>query len=131
MEINADRLELDDNSRVLVFTGDAVAVQGDVSIHGDRLTVKYRGEDREIEQVVAEGNVQIVQEDRTATGDKAVLYRDEGRVVLTGSPKVSQGENFVQGEEITIFLNDRRSLVTGGSGGRVNAVFKPGAEEKP
>ncbi len=128
VEVTADQLELDDIAKVLVFTGHAVAVQDDVSIHGDRLTLQYQGEAREIEQVVAEGNVKIVQQGRTATGDKAVLYREEGRVVLTGNPKVSQGNNFVQGEQITIFLNDRRSIV---SGGRVNAVFTPRAEEKP
>jgi lipopolysaccharide export system protein LptA len=131
VEVTADQLELDDNARILVFTGHAVAVQDDVSIHVDRLTVRYQGEAREIKQILAEGNVRIVQEGRTASGEKAVLYRDEGRVVMTGSPKVSQGENFVMGEQITIFLNDRRSVVSGGAGGRVNAVFKPGAEEKP
>jgi lipopolysaccharide export system protein LptA len=131
VEVTADRLELDDIANILVFTGDAIAVQDDVSIHGDRLTLQYQGETREIEQVVAEGNVKILQQDRTATGDKAVLYQEEGRVVLTGNPTVSQGDNFVQGEQITIFLNDRRSIVSGGSDGRVNAVFTPRVEDKP
>ena len=130
VEVTADRLELDDIANILVFTGDAVAIQDDVSIHGDRLTLQYQGETREIEQIVAEGNVKILQQDRTATGNKAVLYQ-EGRVVLTGNPKVSQGDNYVQGEQITIFLNDRRSIVSGGSDGRVNAVFTPRAEDKP
>ncbi len=131
VEVSADRLEFNDEARLLVFTGNAVATQNDVTIHGDRLTVKYVGENREIEQVVAEGDVRILQADRIATGAKAILYRADGRVVLTGNPKVSQGDNFVQGQEITIFLNDMRSVVSGGSGGRVNAVFTPRAEGKP
>ena len=131
VEVSADRLELDDNSGVLVFIGNAVAVQGDVTIYGDRLTVRYQQEVREVEQVVAEGNVRIVQGDRTATGRKAVFFRDEERVVLTGDPRVSQGDNCVSGQEITIFLNDRRSIVSGGSGGRVNAVFTPQTEKNP
>lgn len=129
--VSADRLEVDDLTHTLVFIGNAVATQDDVTIHGDRLEVNYVGEEREIEKVVASGSVRIVQGTRVATGDKAVLYHEEERIVLTGSPRVADGENFVQGEEITLFLNDQKSVVKGGDGGRVNAVFTPKAEEKP
>lgn len=129
--VTADRLEADDLAHTLVFIGNAVATQDDVTIHGDRLTVNYTGEEREIEKVVADGSVRIVQGTRVATGDKATLFHKEERIVLTGSPRVSDGENFVAGEEITLYLNDQRSVVKGGDGGRVNAVFAPKSEEKP
>jgi lipopolysaccharide export system protein LptA len=131
VEVTADHLEVDDLKQLLVFSGNAVATQDDVTIHGNRLTVKYTGEKREIKQVLAEGAVRIVQGTRIATGEKAILHHLEERIVLTGSPKVSEGDNFVQGQEITIFLNDQRSIVTGGPGGRVNAVFTPQSEAKP
>jgi lipopolysaccharide export system protein LptA len=131
IEVSSDRLEADDKAQTLVFSGHAVATQNDVSIQADRLTVKYIGEDRQIEQVVADGSVRIVQGSRVATGEKATLFHNEQRIVLTGSPRVADGENFVQGEEITIFLNDQRSIVTGGAGGRVNATFSPKTEKQP
>lgn len=131
VEVVADRLDVDDVAQYMVFTGNAVATQDGVTIHGDRLTVKYQGENREIVQLIAEGHVRIVETTRVATGDKAIFYRQEDRMVLTGSPQVTEGDNFVRGEEITIFLNDRRSIVSGGSGGRVNAVFTPQKESKP
>jgi lipopolysaccharide export system protein LptA len=131
VEVTADHLEVDDQKQILVFSGNAVATQDDVTIHGNRLTVKYTGEKREISQVIAEGAVRIMQGERVATGEKAVLYHLEERIVMTGSPKVSEGDSFVQGQEITLYLNDRRSIVTGGAGGRVNAVFTPKSEEKP
>ena len=115
----------------LVFEGNAVATQDDVTIYADLLTVTYTGEEREIQQVVAEGSARIVQGTRIATGDKAVLYHAEERIVLTGTPEVRDGENFVKGDEITLYLNDQRSVVTGGNSGRVNAVFTPKTEEKP
>jgi len=130
VDVSADRLEADDKAQTLVFSGNAIAIQDDVTIHGDRLTVKYTGEKREIERVVAVGSVRITQGTRVATGEKAILYHTEERIVLTGSPKVSDGANFVHGQEITLYLNDQRSVVTGGAGGRVNAVFTPQAEEK-
>jgi lipopolysaccharide export system protein LptA len=129
--VKADKLYLDDAAGTLVFKGNAVASQDGVEIFGDSLTVKYEGESRDIKRVVAKGNVRIVQETRTATSEHAVFSRDEGRIILTGSPKVFQGDNFVQGQEITIFLNEQRSIVSGGSGGRVNAIFTPQPEGKP
>ena len=131
VKVSADRLEADDQAQQLVFSGNAVAVQDDVTVRGDRLTVKYAGAQRDIQQLIAEGSVRIEQGTRVATGAKAVLYRPEDRMVLTGSPKVTDGGDFVQGEEITLYLNDKRSVVTGGAGGRVNAVFTPQSEKKP
>lgn len=131
IEVSSERLEADDQAQTLVFSGNAVATQDQATIHADRLTVKYTGENREVERVVAEGSVRIVQGTRVATGAKAILYHQEERIVLTGSPKVKDGENFVQGQEITLYLNDQRSIVTGGTGGRVNAVFTPQPEKKP
>ncbi len=131
VEVISDRLEVDDLAQTLVFIGHAVATQDDVTIHGDRLTVKYTGEKREIEQVVAEGAVRILQGTRVAVGERAVLYHLEERIVLTGSPEVRDGDNFVKGQEITVYLNDKRSVVTGGAGGRVKAVFTPKTEKKP
>lgn len=131
VKVTADQLEADDQKQLLIFTGNAVAVQDDMTIHGDRLVVKYTGENREIQQVTAEGAVRIIQGERVATGAKAVLFHAEERIVLTGSPKVSEGQNSVQGEEITFYLHDKRSVVKGGKGGRVNAVFTPQPEGKP
>lgn len=131
VEVTSDRLEVDDLAQTLVFIGNAVATQDDVKIHGNRLTVKYTGEKREIAQVVAEGSVRILQGSRVAVGERAVLYHLEERIVLTGSPEVRDGDNFVKGQEITVYLNDKRSVVTGGAGGRVKAVFSPKTEEKP
>jgi lipopolysaccharide export system protein LptA len=131
VEISSDRMEADDQAQTIIFAGNAIASQDDVTIYGDRLTVKYKGEKREIEQVIAEGTVRIVQGARVATGEKAVLYHLEERIVMTGSPVVREGDNFVKGQNITIYLNDKRSVVTGGSGGRVKAVFTPQSEDKP
>jgi len=131
VNVTANQLQADDTKQLLVFSGDAVATQDDVTINGDRLIIQYTGEQREIEQLIAEGHVRITQQDKVATGDKAVFYQREERIVLTGAAQVTQGENSVQGQEITLFLKDQRSIVTAGEGGRVRAVFTPQSGDKP
>lgn len=130
IHVTSDRLEADDQAQTVIFSGNAVATQDDVTIHADRLTIKYTGEKREIVQIVADGQVRIVQQEKLATGEKAVYYNREERVVMTGSPKVTEGDNFVEGQEITLYLNEKRSVVSGGDGGRVKAIFTPKPEDK-
>lgn len=131
VEITADRLEADDTIHKLVFVGNAVAKQGDITIYAERLTVHYAATGNDVDEVVAEGQVRIVQGSRVATGQKAVFMQADGKVVLTGSPKVQEGDSLVQGTEITLYLNEKRSVVQGGQDGRVNAVFVPKSEKNP
>jgi lipopolysaccharide export system protein LptA len=131
VHVTADELVANEGTKTIVFSGNAIAKQSDVTIYGQRLIIEYSGEPREIDQVVAEGDVRIEQLEKVATGDQAIFYRREGRIVLTGDPKVVEGENFVAGKEITIFLDDQKSIVKGGEGGRVNAVLTPTSEKTP
>ena len=128
IHVTSDRLEADDEAQIVIFSGNAVASQDDVTIYADRLTIKYTGEKREIVEIIADGQVRIVQQEKVATGEKAVYYNQEERVVMTGSPKVTEGDNFVEGQEITLYLNEKRSVVSGGDGGRVKAIFTPKPE---
>jgi lipopolysaccharide export system protein LptA len=127
VHITSQTLEADDKAGFFVFKGDVQAQQGEVYIYSDMMTVRYSdAENRQIEKVVAEGDVRIVQLNRVATAQHAVFYQQEGRVVLTGDPQVVQGENKVEGERIVVYLNDSRSVVEGGKKSRVKAVFIPG-----
>ncbi len=67
---------------------------------------------------------------KVATGDKGIFFRDEARIVLTGSPKVHHGKDFVEGDEIVVLLNEDRSIVRSEGGSRVNAVFHPAEAEQ-
>ncbi len=49
--------------------------------------------------------MRIVQLDRRATGEKAIFYNTQKKVVLTGRPVVRQGKNVVIGERITILID--------------------------
>ncbi|HKL27458.1 MAG TPA: lipopolysaccharide transport periplasmic protein LptA [Desulfuromonadales bacterium] len=131
VKISADRLEADDVASRLTFIGNAVARQGDISIAADQLTISYRGEERQIQSIVAEGHVRIEQGGRTATAERAVYDKPAERITLTGSPTVRQAANSVSGQEIVLFLDGQRSIVKGGSNGRVRAVFQPQSGETP
>jgi lipopolysaccharide export system protein LptA len=87
------------------------------------MTVYYGNTQGDVDKIEADGNVRIVQENRTGLASHAVYESKLGKIVLSGgNPKVMQGADTVSGEIITYFIDDERSSVTGG---RVEAVIHP------
>jgi lipopolysaccharide export system protein LptA len=124
--IKSNDLTADNKGKTALFTGKVVAKQGDVTIFCDRMTVYYGAVQGDIDRIEADGNVRIVQENRTGTAAHAVYESREGRITLTGgNPKVMQGTDTVSGKIITYLIDDDRSSVSGGGDSRVEAVINP------
>ncbi|MGA7827364.1 MAG: lipopolysaccharide transport periplasmic protein LptA [Geobacteraceae bacterium] len=123
--IKSNELQADTKSRTATFLGKVVAKQGSITILTDKLVVRYAEKGGNVEKVEAFGNVRIVQANRIGTADHAVYQTKDGKIVLTGSPKVVQGKDMVSGSQITYFVNEEKSVVTGTSDTRVEAVIYP------
>jgi len=78
-----------------------------------------------ISRIEAIGKVRMVQGDRVATGDKAVYYAPEDKLVLMGNPQLWRGDNSLRGHEIIFYLKENRAVVTGEANKRVEAVIHP------
>ena len=111
IDITSDRMDGDRSSREVVFTGNVVVKQGEMVMTCDWLKANYNEETRDITDLYSKGSVRIVEGDRTALGEEAYFFRQEGKVLLKGDPEVWQGKNLLQGEEITFFLEDDRVIV--------------------
>lgn len=133
VHIRSDRLEAYQQERQVIFLGNIVATQGDLTIQGDRLTVFYsEAEAAEVdgespvgrlERIVIEGNVRISQNNTLATGNRAVYYRSESKFVLTGAPKIQRDNDMISGSSITYFIDSEKSIVEGGPSGPVEATI--------
>ncbi len=153
VHVVADRLEIDNNIQVAVFTGTVKASQGDVKIDCDTLKVYYdQGEgadggkpnaaDRaasdagimdtggKVRKVEAMGHVKITQKDRVAVGSKATYWAGARKMLLEGKATVWQGKNQLSGAKITVFLDQNRSVVHGQPGKRVSMTIAPSAGKK-
>jgi lipopolysaccharide export system protein LptA len=142
LRITALRLEADQAKQLIIFSGQVKAQYGDSTLYTEQLKVYYEspeskaaGADKKpedqspladlggekIDRIEAEGHVRFVQEDKVATGQKAIYYRDEEKVVLLGNPQVWRGENNLKGEKITLYLKDNRVVVQSSPKKRVEA----------
>jgi lipopolysaccharide export system protein LptA len=87
-----------------------------------------KGKRPTLRDVVAQGNVVITQKTRRATGQVAVFSQTMRQLVLGGDPVLRDGPNEVTGDRIVVYLDEGRSVVESGGKKRVSAVLYPGSE---
>lgn len=91
---------------------------------------------RAIDRLTASGAIEIVKLQWTATGDQLEYISRDRKIILTGNTKVWQDNNLVTGDRIVLYLDEGKSVVerkSSGEGERVKAFFYPDAktEKKP
>ena len=128
IDITSDTVEAD--QKRVTFKGNVVAKQEDVTLYANTLVVVYDPDTKKLKQIVATGNVKVVQLDRRATGQKATFDQDTNKVVLDGDAVVREGTNVIRGERITFYVEEERSVVEPGKGGRVSTSITPPPKEE-
>ena len=139
--INSKTLEADNKKKTVTFKADVKAQMENFTVYCNKMVVYYEdapeknenkgpGEGTKIDKIVASGDVKIIRaEGGIATGQKAVYYQLDEKLVLTGKPLVKQENNFVEGDRITLFLKEDRSVVESLKDKKVRAVIFPGKDK--
>ena len=125
VDIESDTAEIDQKRNIGIFKGNVIARQEDITLYCNDLTVHYDQETKKVKEIVAAGNVKIVQLERRATSQKATFHQDENKVVLDGEAVIREGENVIRGERVIYYVDEERSVVEGGKGGRVSTTITP------
>ncbi|GEM_PF-5442638 len=136
IQIKSDVMEAKDQDGVVVFTGNVIARQDDLTIDTDRLDVFYQKQaknnkadneagKRAIDKIVATGHVRITKAARVATGEKAVYEKHTEKITISGSAQVWEGQNRIKGETIIFYVNEERSVVQSNGRTKVEAVVIP------
>lgn len=83
-------MEMDYEKQIAVFQ-DNVKVEGDASqgtMFADKMTATFQQAAKQIDKIVAEGNVRIVRGENVSTSDSAVFTAKDRKMILTGRPKL-------------------------------------------
>jgi lipopolysaccharide export system protein LptA len=143
IQITSDKLEAFSEKRMVIFSGNALAVQGGRIIKADSLLLYYKqvagevgkGESTEVaksgelEKMEAKGHVKITQGERVITGDNATYFSDTQKVIMTGNAVMREGKNVIRGEKIAVFLNENRGYVESNESKRVSATIYPAGKK--
>jgi lipopolysaccharide export system protein LptA len=136
IEITAESLEVEQNQNIAIFRGNVVALQGEMRLQADQLTVHYRNSENSdagvnaISRIDAEGSVFIASTQETAQGDMGVYNVENGLITLTQNVVLTRGENVIRGNSLRLNIVTGQSVVDGGlgatrPGGRVHSLFVP------
>jgi len=130
IDITSDTVEADQKTNTVIFKGNVVAKQEDTTLYANTLTITYDQNTKKLKEIVAVGNVKVVQLDRRATGQKATFDQDKNKAVLDGEAVVREGTNVIRGERIIFYVDEERSVVEGGKGSRVSTSITPPPKEE-
>jgi lipopolysaccharide export system protein LptA len=137
VNITADKLSYAESERKAVFSGNVL-----VRIEGSTITadtveafLSERGRQAgaqagsQLDHIVAQGDIQIQQPGRTATGSQLVYTAQDEKFVLTGSPTrlpsifdAERGQ--ILGDSLTFFRRDGRVLVGNGEPSHTQTQIK-------
>ena len=155
IEINSDSLEVLQEESRAIFVGNVVAVQGDVRLKSDKMTVHYtQSKDKaatapkdkgaaegksSIERIEVEGNVFLTTPEETASGATGLYEVTDKIIHLNDKVVLTRGKNVLKGDHLVYNMNTGKSVISSGSTAtaagagkkeRVRALFIPGEEKK-
>ena len=134
IDIASDTLEWDGKQSTATYKGNVVAKQEDTTLYANTLIIIYDQETKKVKEIIAIGNVKVVQLEKRATSQKATFDQDKNKVILDGEAVAREGANVIRGERITYYVEEERSVVEPVKGGRVSTSITPkeeGEEKKP
>lgn len=140
IQIDADRLDVEQNSQLATFSGNVDARQGDIRLRASQLKVWYRSGGApkgaaadvggSIVRIDALGQVLVTSPQETARGDVGIYDVASREITLTGEVVLTRGENVIRGQKLVMDMDTGVSRMQGGAGGgRVRGLFTPPKKE--
>ena len=113
VEITSDRMRSENGGQKIIFSGNVVAVKGDMTIASDIMEVYNTPDKKQTEEMVAIGNVDITRGNKKAKGDRAVYLDQLQKIILTGNPKATawEGQDIIEGREMIFLIKKDRFVV--------------------
>ena len=124
VQIQADSgIEWQQNARVYIARGNAVATRGTSEVRADALIAHYReakgaggGGNTEIYRIEAEGRVVLKRDAHTVTGDRAVYDVDQAIAVITGKDlKLTSASDAVSARDSLEWYDQKQIAVARGN----------------
>lgn len=124
IQIESDRLEVRDNERRAIFSGNVSVVQGKTLLKSGRMIVYYAKDggsvatgSSDIERLEVDGKVYVKSEAQVATGDRGTFDMKSEVLVLSGEKVVlTEGDNIIVGCKLTVQMKSGKARFDGCDG---------------
>ena len=103
IEIIADSMEWNKQDGQAIAIGNAKAVQDQTTIKADKIiAVLSEDNSQQITKLEAIGKVTFLKDRQLATGNKAIYFLNQDKVIITGSVELKRDGNILKGEKLII-----------------------------
>lgn len=136
IQIESDRLDVNEQQAKAVFAGNVSVVQGQTMMKAGKMTVFYVKQSdgkapttsSNIERLEVDGKVYLKSETQVATGDRGTFDMKTEVLTLSGDKVVlSEGENVLTGCKLTVQMKTGEAKFEA-CGGRVKTLLQPGSQ---
>ena len=121
--ITSKNLEVDRKNKISIFSGSVYAHNQNIEIWSDQLLVNFDNNKNEIQQLNAAGNVKIIKEEITATGENGLYSIKSDVLSLYGNVEVFENNNYVKCDELYLDIKNSSSIMKSTSSERVEAYI--------
>tara|TARA_R110002126_G_scaffold136226_1_gene280787 strand:+ start:3088 stop:3708 length:621 start_codon:yes stop_codon:yes gene_type:complete len=135
IQIESDRLEIDDSNSQAVFTGNVQVLQGETLLQTKEMTVFYSeggsvtSGATDITKIIVSGRVLLKSGTQTATATDGVFNMEQETLVLNGSKNkevvLSEGDNVFTGCKLTVKMATGNARLDRCENGRINIIISP------
>jgi lipopolysaccharide transport protein LptA len=145
IDVEADRLDVDDRTRLAVFKGNVHAVQGDFVVRTAEMRANYTGqagitvatdpnaksEPAQLTRIEARGKVLVTSKNgQDASGDWADFDVKANKVTLGGDVVLTQQKNVVRGTRLVIDMATGQSIIHNDPGAAWSAKAAPAGQSE-
>jgi lipopolysaccharide export system protein LptA len=139
IELSADRFEVRDKEGTTLFTGNVIAVQGNMKLVSDKARAFYTRAQTKVtvRRVDAQGAVKFTSPSETVNAAWGIYDLDTQQVTLGGDVTLMRGSDVIKGQRLELNLKSGIITLDGGAGaglegkptptrgadGRVRATF--------
>ena len=135
IQIEADQLEVRDEEKVAVYSGNVRVRQGETVLETPAIRVFYAGAataagtpGSNVSRIEAGPGVMVRSGERTASSDRAVFEMERDLITMSGNVVLTEGANVVRGERLLVNLATKEGRI---EGGRVQTLITPPADQEP
>lgn len=125
ISVDASIMNYVEKDRIIHFEKDVKVVTPSTRINSDKADFYLKENSSEFDRLYAQGKVTIKSDQKNGSGNKAVFFAEERKLILEGSPRLSEtGKADIVGQMLTLFLADGRILIDGQEDGRAQTTLE-------
>ena len=103
IEITAETMEWNKQEGKAIAIGNAKAIIGATVIKANKIVaVMAKTDNKKIEKLLANGNIKFTKDNQIASGNKAVYYLEQDKIIIKGNVSLERDGNIIKVEILDI-----------------------------